>query len=61
MEFILFLMEDKQKGLVMDYASLDDFVVNGKQHVAKGPIAIIMIEDLVEVASTLKHHIKLGF
>ena len=54
-------MEDKQKGLVMDYASLDDFVVNGKQHVAKGPIAIIMIEDLVEVASTLKHHIKLGF
>lgn len=45
----------------MDYASLDDFVATGKDHVTKGPIAIIIVEDMVEVASTLKHHIKLGF
>lgn len=45
----------------MNYSSLDDFIANGKEHVAKGPIAIIIVEDLVEVASTLKHHIMLGF
>lgn len=45
----------------MDYSSLDDFVTNGKEHVVKGPIAIIIVEDIVEVVSTLKHHIKLGF
>ena len=45
----------------MRYSGLDDFIKNGKAALAKGPVALIFVEDLVEVDSTLRHHLKLGF
>ena len=43
------------------YPDLSSFLRDGKAALAKGPIALIMMEDAVEVASTLRHHIALGF
>lgn len=45
----------------MFYASLPEFLSNSKAALAKGPIAMIMIEDLTEVESTIRHHLKIGF
>ena len=45
----------------MNYQSLDDFLINGKEALAKGPVALIFVEDDVEVATTLRHHLQCGF
>lgn len=45
----------------MDYASLDDFLSRGKAALAKGPVALIFVEDDVEVGTTLRHHLQCGF
>ncbi len=45
----------------MKYESLADFLKAGGQALSKGPIALILIEDLVEVVSTLRHHLNAGF
>jgi hypothetical protein len=45
----------------MRYANLNVFLEKGKSVLAKGPVAILVIEDLVEVDSTLRHHLRLGF
>lgn len=45
----------------MDYASLAAFLDQGKAVLAKGPVALILVEDLVEVESTIRHHLKAGF
>lgn len=45
----------------MTYPSLDAFISTGKAALAKGPVALIFVEDLVEVASTITHHLKAGF
>ena len=45
----------------MRYNSLEDFLSKGKPLLAKGPVALIFAEDDVEVASTLRHHLNLGF
>lgn len=45
----------------MHYASLDDFLQNGKAALAKGPLAVVMAEDEAEVSSTVRHHLELGF
>ena len=45
----------------MKYASLHQFVNAGRAALAKGPIAVIMAEDQVEVDTTLQHHLDLGF
>jgi hypothetical protein len=45
----------------MRYADLDDFLKNGAAALAKGPVALIFVEDLVEVDSTIRHHMKLRF
>jgi hypothetical protein len=45
----------------MKYASLTDFLQNGTQALAKGPVAIVMVEDDVEVDTTLRHHLQAGF
>ena len=45
----------------MRYTSLKDFLARSAQVLAKGPIALIFVEDEVEVASTLAHHLKAGF
>ena len=45
----------------MRYTSLKDFVTKQKAALAKGPIAIVLVEDDVEVDTTLRHHLQLGF
>lgn len=45
----------------MRYASFDQFLKKAKASLAKGPIAIVLAEDFVEVDSTLRHHLTLGF
>ena len=45
----------------MTYDSLADFLKTGSAALAKGPVALIMVEDLVEVDSTIRHHQKAGF
>ena len=45
----------------MRYTSLDDFVRTGAAALAKGPIAVILAEDAVEVSSTVRHNLKAGF
>lgn len=45
----------------MQYASLNDFLARGRDALAKGPIALIFVEDEVEIASTLRHHLDLKF
>ncbi len=45
----------------MRYSNLAAFLDTGRDVLAKGPIAIIMAEDPVEVESTLLHHLDIGF
>ncbi|MCB2136238.1 MAG: hypothetical protein KDE08_09890 [Rhodobacteraceae bacterium] len=45
----------------MDFASLDEFAQKGQPLLAKGPVALVFIEDPVEVEATLRHHHKAGF
>ena len=45
----------------MRYPSLSDFLDRGKAALAKGPIAVICVEDLVEVETTIRHHRLAGF
>lgn len=45
----------------MDYASLDTFLTDAKPGLFKGPVAMIFVEDLVEVESTITHHLDAGF
>ncbi len=45
----------------MNYQSLADFMETGKAALAKGPVALIFVEDDVEVATTLRHHLQCGF
>lgn len=43
----------------MRHSSFDLFLA--KVHLAKGPIALILAEDDIEVESTLRHHLTIGF
>lgn len=45
----------------MRFTDLNDFRKNGGDAVAEGPIALILVEDEVEVPATLRHHLKAGF
>ncbi|MCU9838164.1 MULTISPECIES: hypothetical protein [Ruegeria] len=45
----------------MEYASLDHFLKTGAEALAKGPVAMIFVEDDVELATTMRHHIQSGF
>ena len=45
----------------MQYPDLTTFLRDGKAALAKGPVALILMEDNVEVDSTLRHHIDAGF
>ena len=40
----------------MRYPDLNTFLDAGKAALAKGPVAMIFVEDLVEVSSTIRHH-----
>ena len=45
----------------MQYKSVTAFLDKERDSLGKGPIAIIMAEDHVEVESTLLHHLAIGF
>ncbi|SEW00197.1 hypothetical protein SAMN05444851_0795 [Aliiroseovarius sediminilitoris] len=45
----------------MRYDGLTDFLSTGAKALAKGPVAMIFVEDLVEVDSTITHHQNAGF
>ncbi|MBO6898188.1 MAG: hypothetical protein JJ868_12515 [Shimia sp.] len=45
----------------MTYDSVEQFLRDGKAELAKGPVALIFVEDDVEIESTLYHHLDLGF
>lgn len=45
----------------MNYASLDEYLQKAKPVPAKGPLAIIFAEDPVELETTIRHHIGMGF
>lgn len=45
----------------MRYRDLADFLSNGRTALAKGPVALIFVEDLIAVEATIRHHEKLGF
>ena len=45
----------------MIYANLSAFLQQGKAALAKGPVGLIMVEDDVEIRSTIDHHLRVGF
>ena len=45
----------------MHFDSLQDFASPGKDHILKGPIALILAEDEIEIDSTIRHHLDAGF
>ncbi len=45
----------------MIYDGLAQFLERGKAALAKGPVALIFVEDLIEVETTIRHHQLAGF
>lgn len=45
----------------MRYDTLADFLKDGTEALAAGPVAIILVEDLIEVDTCIRHHMQLGF
>lgn len=45
----------------MQFSDLNHLIKDGRDALAKGPIAIILVEDDVEVDTTLRHHQQAGF
>lgn len=45
----------------MRHSSLTDFLNVGADALARGPVAIVLVEDDIEVATTLRHHLQAGF
>ena len=46
---------------VPQYSSLKQFLNDGKAALIKGPVALVFVEDDVEVGTTLRHHFDCGF
>lgn len=45
----------------MTHPTLDDFLNRKRALLEKGPVALIFVEDDVEIATTLRHHLQSGF
>lgn len=45
----------------MRYNDIDHFLKKGRDALRKGPVAMIFVEDLVEVDTTIRHHQFTGF
>ena len=45
----------------MHYTSLTQFISDQNTALAKGPIAVVLVEDDVEIDTTLRHNLQLGF
>ncbi len=54
-------MAFRADGKAMRYKDLETFVETAAPVLAKGPVAIVLAEDEVEIDSTLRHHIQTGF
>ncbi len=50
-----------QRTTGLRWTNLDTFLNTARSVLGKGPVALILIEDPVEVASTLEHHLQAGF
>ena len=48
-------------GDAMRHGSLESFLVDGVGVLARGPVALLLIEDAVELGSTLRHALDAGF
>jgi hypothetical protein len=55
------LQNDTISGCVMRYPSFDRYIASLAKNPPKGPIAVILAEDAIEIDSTLRHHIDIGF
>lgn len=49
------------KGTGVHFDSLAAFVSSGLAALAKGPVGLIFIEDEIEVGTTIRHHLDIGF
>ncbi len=49
------------QGLPLRYTSLSDLIAKSPLVLTKGPTALVMAEDEVEVESTIRHHLNAGF
>jgi hypothetical protein len=45
----------------MRFPDLKSYLASNQAPLARGPVALVFVEDPVEVASTLRHHAALGF
>jgi hypothetical protein len=45
----------------MRHPSFARFLADAQTHLGKGPVALILVEDAVEIVSTLAHHLDAGF
>ncbi len=45
----------------MSHRNLDAFLASPRLEREKGPLCMIFVEDLIEVDSTIRHHLDLGF
>ena len=45
----------------MRHDGLDDFLRSAGETLAKGPVALVFAEDDVEIDTTIRHHMQLGF
>ncbi len=45
----------------MKYNGVSDLISRGSKVLAKGPIALVFVEDEVEIDTTLRHHFDAGF
>jgi hypothetical protein len=48
-------------GQDVQYADMKEFLAKATAVLVRGPVAVIMAEDLVEVDTTIRHHLNAGF
>ncbi len=53
--------ENQHQGANVHYKTLKKFLGSRHKAMAKGPIALIFVEDFVEVDTTIRHHLLAGF
>jgi hypothetical protein len=58
---VTLLCKDNSMGQTLRYRDITEFLAKGRVALAKGPVAIIMAEDSVEVESAIRHHVAAGF
>jgi hypothetical protein len=48
-------------GNILKFDTLSSFLRLSKRRLAQGPIALILVEDDIEIRSTIAHHLMRGF